>query len=81
MSESVNNQNNTEPTRTLNVRVYCRAYYDSEIEVPANMTIEEAFAYAKEHLPDISLTELEYIPDSDSLDEEDLASGDIDFDD
>ena len=40
------------------------------------MTIEEAIKYAKEHLNEIPCGELEYISDSDELDEENC-----DFDD
>lgn len=59
-------------TRTLRVRVWCQASYDSEIQVPADLSLKEAFEYASEHLDEIPLTQLEYLPDSDSLDENDL---------
>ena len=42
----------------------------------SDMTIEEAIKYAKEHLNEIPCGELEYISDSDELDEENF-----DFDD
>lgn len=74
-TESVKEQ----ATRPFKVCVYCQAYYKTEIDVPANLTKEEAFAYAKEHLQDIPITELEYIPDSDELDDEDLENGESDF--
>lgn len=56
----------------LDVCVSCMAYYGSKIELPKNFdgTLEEAIAYAKENLSDISLGTLEYIHDSDQLDEE-----------
>lgn len=38
-----------QPTRTFKVRVYCQAYYDSEIKVPANLTKQEAFEYTQQH--------------------------------
>ena len=56
--------------KRLNVTVQCMAVYNSSIEVPDDMTIEEAIKYAKEHLNEIPCGELEYIPDSDELDEE-----------
>ena len=57
-------------TRRLNVTVTCQAVYNSSIAVPANLSFEEAIAYAKAHLEDIPLGTLEYISDSDELDEE-----------
>lgn len=62
--------------KRLNVTVQCMAVYNSSIEVPDEMTIEEAIKYAKEHLNEIPCGELEYISDSDELDEENC-----DFDD
>ena len=56
--------------KTLNVTVQCMAVYNSSIEVPEEMTLEEAIEYAKAHLDEIPLGELEYISDSDELDEE-----------
>lgn len=40
------------------------------IEVPDGMALEEAVDYAKDHLDEIPCGELEYISDSDELDEE-----------
>ena len=38
---------------------------------PADYTLEQAIAYAKEHIDEISIeSDLEYIGDSDELDEE-----------
>ena len=56
--------------KTLNVTIQCMAVYNSSIEVPEEMTLEEAIEYAKNHLNEIPLTELEYVDDSDILDEE-----------
>ena len=56
--------------KRLNVTVQCMAVYNSSIEVPDDMTLEEAVEYAKEHLDEIPCGELEYISDSDELDEE-----------
>ena len=46
------------------------AVYDSYIEVPDNMNIKEAIQYAKKHITKIPIGTLEYITDSDELDEE-----------
>ena len=56
--------------KRLNVTVQCMAVYNSSIEVPEEMTFEEAIEYAKSHLDEIPLGELEYVSDSDTLDEE-----------
>lgn len=57
-------------TRRLNVTIACQAVYSSSIDVPADLSLEDALKYAKEHISEIPLTSLEYIPDSDVLDEE-----------
>lgn len=51
--------------RKLNVTVQCMAVYNSSIMVPRELTFEEAIKYAKEHIDEINLGELEYISDSD----------------
>ena len=56
--------------KTLNVTIQCMAVYNSSIEVPEEMTLEEAIEYAKNHLNEIPLEELEYVNDSDILDED-----------
>lgn len=62
--------------KKLNVTVLCMAVYNSSILVPENMDISEAIQYAKEHIKEIPLGTLEYVQDSDILDEENC-----DFDD
>lgn len=57
--------------KKLLVTINCLAVYNSSIYVPDNMTLEEAIEYAKEHLDEAALSTLEYIPESDSLDEDD----------
>lgn len=57
-------------TKTLSVTVTCTAVYNSSIEVPADFSLEEAINYANEHIDKIPLGTLEYITDSDILDEE-----------
>ena len=56
--------------RDRNVTVQCMAVYNSSIAVPDNMTLEEAIDYARHRLDEIPFGELEYISDSDELDEE-----------
>lgn len=58
-------------TKTLNVTCNCMATYNSSIEVPADMSLEDAIEYAKEHIDEIDIdTPLEYVGDSDSIDED-----------
>lgn len=57
-------------TKTLDVTVQCMAVYNSSIEVPADMTLAEAIEYAKEHIDQIPVGEMEYISDSDEIDAE-----------
>lgn len=59
-----------ESMRKLNVTVQCMAVYNSSIMVPRELTFEEAINHAKEHIDEINIGELEYISDSDELDEE-----------
>ena len=56
--------------KRLNVTVTCMAVYCSGIDVPDEMTLEEAIEYAKKHINEISIGELEWISDSDEIDEE-----------
>lgn len=64
------------PTKRLNVTINCQAVYNSAIQVPADMSLDEAIAYAKEHLQDIPLTTLEYVKFSDELDEDNCSFDD-----
>lgn len=61
--------------KKLNVTVQCMAVYNSSIEVPDDMNLEQAIEYAKEHIDEINCGELEYISDSDVLDEENCDFG------
>ena len=63
-------ENEKADMRKLNVTVQCSAVYNSSIMVPGDLTIEEALQYAKDHIDEISLGELDYISDSNELDEE-----------
>ena len=57
--------------KRLVVTVNCMAVYNSFIDVPDGMNIDEAIKYAKEHLSSIPIINgLEYVSDSDELDEE-----------
>ncbi len=53
--------------RTLSVNVACRAHYNSEIRVPKDLNRDEAIEYAKDHLDEAPLGNLEYISDLDEL--------------
>ena len=57
-------------TKKLNVTVQCMATYNSSIDVPGHMTLEEAIEYANMHINEIPLTKMNYVNGSDSLDEE-----------
>lgn len=56
--------------KTLNITAQCLAVYNSSIEVPFDMSLSEAILYAKNHINEIPISELEYISDSDEIDEE-----------
>lgn len=56
--------------KTLNVTITCMAYYNSSIDVPEYMTLEEAIEYAKAHIDEIPRGEMKYISNSDELDVE-----------
>lgn len=56
--------------KRLNVTVMCMAIYNSRIMVPDELSEKEAIEYAKKHIDEIPVGEMEYIPDSDILDEE-----------
>ena len=56
--------------KRLNVTVTCMAVYCSGIDVPDEMNLEEAIEYAKKHIDEIPIGELEWISDSDEIDEE-----------
>lgn len=57
--------------RWLHCSIICNASYDGKLLLPEHIkTLPEAVAYAKEHLDEIPLGTLEYIRDSDVLDED-----------
>ena len=56
--------------KNLSLTIECAAYYKTAIQVPDELNLEQAIAYAKEHLDEINVTELEYVCDSDSIDDE-----------
>lgn len=65
----MNNQNDVK-TKKLKVDVTCMAVYSSIIEVPINLSLEEAIEYAKNNMDNINATELEWIGDIGINDEE-----------
>lgn len=56
--------------KRLNLTVQCLAVYNSGIDVPDDLDLAAAIEYAKEHLAEIPTGTLEYISDSDVLDED-----------
>ena len=56
--------------KKLHVTATCLAYYESSIEIPDNLNLEEAIEYAKKHIDEIPCGDLEYVSDSDEIDEE-----------
>lgn len=54
--------------KRLNLTVNCQAVYNSSLLVPANLTFEEAIAYAYQHLDQVPVGPLEYIGGSETLD-------------
>lgn len=57
--------------KKLEVSIACMATYNSHIMVEDNMTLEEAIEYANNNLNLCNIeSPLEYISDSDTLDEE-----------
>lgn len=66
-------------SKILHCRIYAEVYYDSEIEVDDNLSLEEAVDYAKKHINEIPISTLEYIPDSDTIDDEDVLNGEFYF--
>lgn len=64
--------------KKLNVTIQCMAVYNSAIEVPNEMSLEDALEYAEAHLDDIPLGVLEYVRDSDQLDRENCDFDEID---
>ena len=60
----------TQDMKALEVSVTCMATYNSTIMVPKDLSLEEAIQYAKDHIDLIPAGELNYISDSDQIDEE-----------
>lgn len=68
--------------KTLKVRIICTAYYDSEILVPDELSLEGARDFAKSHMEDIPVTEMEWIGDIEMDEDEDyLAESETDDED
>lgn len=55
-------------TKRFIVACSCMATYIGTIQVPADHTLEQAIAYAREHLKEVTIDcELDHIGDSDEL--------------
>lgn len=74
MNEINNNENNlkNESTRPFHARIYVDAFYEATVNVPAHLTRDEAIRFVEDHLPDIPLGQLQYVPDSDEIDREQI---------
>lgn len=57
-------------TKTFNVGLVVKCYTNSSIQVPIDFTFEQAIEYAKSHIKDIPLGQLDYIDGSDVIDED-----------
>ena len=56
--------------KILACTVYCSASYQSSLQLPEEIKeLSEAIRYAQQHLDEIPLGILQYIPDSDELSE------------
>lgn len=56
-------------TRSLKVYCSCMATYTGHIDVPADLSLEDAIKYAENHIDEVPIeTNLEYISDSDEID-------------
>lgn len=56
--------------KKLKVTVPCTAWYESQIEVPDDMTLADAVKYAEEHIGEISVTKLHWETNASVLDPE-----------
>lgn len=67
--------------KKFNVTIQCMAVYNSSIMVPDDLTHDQAIDYAKKHIDEIPIkSELEYISDSDVLDEDNCGFDDDESD-
>lgn len=58
-------------TKKFNAACTCMVAYTGTIDVPADYTLEQAVAYAREHIKEIPIdSDLDYIGDTDELIEE-----------
>jgi len=56
--------------KRLKGKIQCVATFSFGIDIPEHIvTLEEAIDYAKEHVNEIPVGELEYVSDSDEIDE------------
>lgn len=58
-------------TKTLRIGMEFKAYGTVEVDVPAELSLEEAAQYCREHTDDIPLpSDWEYVSESEDYDEE-----------
>lgn len=53
--------------KRLNVSIQCITTYDSFIDVPDEMEVDDAIQYANDHINEIPIGELERLSDSDCV--------------
>lgn len=59
-------------TKHFHARIYTDAFYDVICDVPMDYTKEQAIAYVQDHLDEIPVGMLNYVENSDEIDEEGL---------
>lgn len=65
-------------TKKLIASCTCTVAYTGAIDVPEDYTLEQAIGYAREHIDEIPIeSNLEYIGDTDELDEENCSFEEI----
>lgn len=70
----------TTETKPVPVRIYVKAYYDSVIQIPKTLNKQEFIEYAKEHMREIPITQLHYVPGSDELNPDDYMKAQTNLD-
>ena len=52
------------------ITIDCAAYYEGEVEIPTNLTVDEAYSYVKERLHEIPVDWLTKMEGSENIDKE-----------
>lgn len=62
-------------TKTLHVRVYMDASFETEVQVPADLDLEQAGKYASEHIQELVQYKgepMQTVPGTEEIDPEDI---------